>query len=352
VTTLLAALLVGGLAWLARADEDPPKPADIKPAAAGTLVLVDSAGKEHKIKTWKFTAGVRRMGWLTPAVKPAEKDEEKDKAKGGKARRAKPRPVPAGPLAFVLRESGEKIVFVEGVLTYIPLDRLRSLEFDSAEKTVKARVATTDKPEDDLVLSGTTRYGGINKLSIEAEVDKGEDGIATITYQAGGLKSNLRAVRFPAPKVPAAIKGRPATVESAEKDMKTSHKVYDLQGLYQLPRGSQRLFGTLLFKRTLKVDLKKVKKITASGEEDSDDIVWQVTRGDEELSLTLLRNLPKDIKPAALAGASLLGMVGKAAAGYKLFPLRTVASIEFDAEETKEKEKDKEKEEKKEKEDK
>jgi hypothetical protein len=325
---MLCAVLAGGLTLQGHADETPKGDAP-KPAEAGTLVLVDSAGKEHKIKKWKFTAGVRRLSWLAGADKPKDKDGAKD---------AKARAVPPGPEAFVLRE-GEKIVLVEGVLTFVPLDRLRSLEFDAAEKTVKARVATSDKPEDDLVLTGTTRFAGINKLTIEAEVDKGEDGIASITYQAGVLKSNLRAVRFPAPKVPAAAAGgRAATVQTADKDVKATHKVTDLKALYRTGRGAERLLPTLMFKKTLKVDLKKVKKITSSSDDESDDVIWRVTRDDEELSLTLLTTLPRETKPADLAGARLVGLLGKAPAGYKLFPARTITGIDFNAEKEKEKE--------------
>ena len=30
-------------------------------------VVVDANGKEHKLKTWKFTAGTRHLSWLAPA---------------------------------------------------------------------------------------------------------------------------------------------------------------------------------------------------------------------------------------------------------------------------------------------
>src|SRR5205085_9695028 len=76
-----------------------PAPADA-PAKAGdgVLIVVDGAGKEHKLHKWEFHEGVEPLAWLAPAA-PAEKAGPKDK---GKPRVAAPRP--AGPPALKLRE--------------------------------------------------------------------------------------------------------------------------------------------------------------------------------------------------------------------------------------------------------
>ena len=329
VLTVLAAGLTGGLGLiLAGADEAP------RPAEAGTLVIVDAGGKEHKVKTWKFITGTRRLGWLAPAKAPPADDT------GPKATKAeRPRPAAVGPEALVLRPE-MKVHFAAGVVNLIPLDRLRSLDFDNEKRTVTARVAVSGKPEEDVTLTGTTRFEDINRVTIEAEVDKGAAGVAAITFRGGVPRNGIRAVRFPAPKVaPPVAAGRPAVVLSADKDVKKRHKVSDLQALYQLADGSQRLLNTLMFKKTLKVDLGKVTRI-AAGTEESDDTVWQVVQKDgDDSTLTLLTNMPLAGKPALL-----IGLLGRVPAGYVLFPVRRIAEVQFDkAGEPAEKDKGKEK---------
>src|ERR1700738_5097195 len=80
---------------LGLADEAPPA------AAPGTLVVIDAAGKEQKLKTWIYVAGTRRLAWLAPAEKePETKDKDKpDKDKPDKEKPAKP----AGPEALEFR---------------------------------------------------------------------------------------------------------------------------------------------------------------------------------------------------------------------------------------------------------
>ena len=79
-----------------------------------------------------------------------------------------------------------------------------------------------------------------------------------------------------------------------------------------------------MFRKTLKLDVGKLKTIVATGDED--DIVWQVTpRNGEESTLTLLTTTKIDGQDA-----ELLGLVAKVPIGYKLFPLRRIVSIAFD----------------------
>jgi hypothetical protein len=257
-TSLLAALLVCAAGSLATsADEDPKAPPVPKPADPGTLVVIDSAGKEQKLKSWKIKAGTARLKWLAPAEKapPAkEGKEDKDEKPAPKA----PKIAPAGTEFFPLRPQ-TNIHFAAGVVTYIPLDRLRSLDFDSESRTVTARVATSPKAEEDILLTGSTRAEEINRLTIEAEIDLGEAGVAAITYQGGVARGSIRGVRFPAPKVEAVKNaGRPAVVLSNDKGEKGTHKVTDLTPLYRLKGGAEKLLPTLMFKRTLKIDVSKI----------------------------------------------------------------------------------------------
>lgn len=311
----LTVTLAAALAAFAAADA--PKPAP-KPEPDGPLVVIDSAGKEQKLKTWKFTAGVRHLSWLAPA--PAAGSEESGKS-------SKTRAADLGPEALEFREENST-PFVEGVMTYIPLDRLRTLDYDPEEKRVTAHVNPGPKFADDAVLTGTTRFERVNKIAIDAEVDKGDLGIAEVRY-LGGTAKGVRGLRFPAPKPPAARPGRPAVVTTAGKDPST-HKVLDLQALYRFANGRQKQVPLLMFKKTLKLDVAKIQKITVTNPED-DEGTWQIQMKDgSDESLSLLRVVRLDGQDAQLSG-----LLGRVPAGYKLFPLLTIAEVQFDAEEPK-----------------
>ncbi len=306
---MLAVAPALGLA-VAAADKEPPA----KTAEPGTLVVLDAAGKEQKLKTWRFAAGTRRLGWLAPPRAPEpKKDADRDR------RNAE---TPAGPEALEFRPDTE-IHFVEGVVVLLPLDRLRSLDYDNEKETVTAQVAAAGGTE--MALTGSTKYKKINKLVIEAEVDKGDLGIAEVRF-FGGTPRGIRSVRFPAPQAaPAMPAGRPAVVTSLDGWKKTTHKVSDLMPLYRFADG-ERLLPTLMFRKTLKIDVAKVRKITAA-ESDRDDTSWQVQMkdgGDE--TLVLLPAIEIDGRKGTLEG-----LVGRVPAGWKLFPVLSVSEIVFDA---------------------
>jgi hypothetical protein len=293
------ALVLGAAAVPA---DDPPKAAE-----PGTLIVVDAAGKEQKLKSWKFVGGTRPLSWLAAAEKEPEKG-------------AKPA---AAPEALEFRDENSTN-FVEGILTLIPLDQLRAIDYDNDKKTVSARAATGPKDEADEVLTGTTRFEKINKLIIEAEVDKGDLGIAELKF-LGGVPNGIRGVRFPPPKVAAAgPAGRPAVVTTADRQKKTTQKVTDLKPLYRTTGGEQ-LHTQMFFKKTLKIDVAKVQKLVARGGE-ADEGTWQVTLkdgGDE--TLTLLPAVALDGKAAKLEG-----LLGRVPAGYKLFPMHAISEVQFD----------------------
>ena len=296
----LASIL--GFVALTLAYSQEAKPIE-KPKA---IALVDGAGKEHKVTSYQITAGTRRLGWLAP-----EKKAAKDK-------------VAEGPEALVVRDD-LSIRFLEGVVTLVPLTQLRSVRFDGEKGTMTAVVVVSAKAEEDVSMNGTTKFKGINKLTLEAEVDKGDDGIATLTYQGGILKGGIRSVTFPSPKAEAVKAGRPAVVTTQDDDVKKTHKVTDLMALYRLPSGAEKLLPTIMFKKTLKMDLAKVKTIEVSSAKE-DDNVWQIVKKDgEEASLTPLGTLPIDKETA-----TLVGLVGRVPPGYKLFPMRRVQAIAFD----------------------
>jgi hypothetical protein len=304
IRTLLLAGLAAALGLGVAGADDAPRPVD-----EGTLVVVDAAGKEQKLKSWKFSAGTRRLGWLADG-----------KAPDGKGKDA----APAGPEALEFLQA-EEVKYLPTVLTLIPLDRIRSIDFDNEKETMTVRVATGDKADADEVFTGATKYRKLNKVTLEAEVDKGDLGVAEIKY-SGGVPKGIRGIRFAPPKASPAVPGsRPAVVVSVDGERKVTHKVMDLQPLYEVGKGNEKLVPTLFFKKTLKVDVAKLKKIVAPNPE-AEEVAWQVTlkEGDDE-TLTLLTTPMIDGKPAVLKG-----LLGRVPSGYKLFPPQTVGEIRFD----------------------
>ena len=259
-----------------------------------------------------------------PRPSKPEKEEESAPAKRG----ARPKPA-TGPEALEFREENSTD-FQNGILTFIPLDRLQSLDYDHEKETVSAQVAVNekgdgDKPVTRATLTGSTKYKGVNKLTIEAEVDKGDLGVAAVKF-LGGVPKGIRGVRFPAPK-PVAVgppAGPPRSPSPARRRACT--RSLDLQPLYKLADGSERLLPTLMFKKTLKLDVGKIQKLCAAEGAEGEGAEWEVKLKDgEEQTLTLLRTVPLDGKTATLEG-----FVGRVPAGYKLFPVHTVAEIVFD----------------------
>ncbi len=290
-----------------------------KPAESGTLIVIDANGKEQKLKTWKFTSGTRHLGWLAPLREPRGSGSvEKGSDKATETEK------PVGPECIEFREENSTNL-KEGILTLVPLEQIRSMEFDNTDERVTVTVATGDRPEDDVVLKGSTEYKGVNKWIIESQVDKGDLGVAEIKFLAG-VPKGIKAIRFPAPqagKQPGS--GVSATITGIDSG-KSEHRVKDLQALYAL-EGGQKLASKLFFKTTLKVDLAKIQKVTAHESKTRDDAEWDVTLADGDTNtLTLIgQEVTLDGKRAAL-----LGLVGKVPVGYKIFGIPTIAEIAFE----------------------
>ena len=260
----LCAVAWGVLGWAGLAAAEAPEA-----PAAGALVITDSAGKEHTLKNWKVLHGTRRLSWLAEGTAD----------KGGKKSDPLPTPkLPAGPEALELREENST-PFENGIVTLVPLDRIRAIDFDNDKQTVAVHVWQGQKAEGDLILTGSTRFKNHNKLVIEAKVDKGELGVAEIRFQ-GGIPRGIRGVHFPTPQPgPAAAAGRPAVVTATDKE-KSTHPVTDLQPLYQTPAAGPRLVPTLLFKKTLKLDLAKIQALQLAETDDSAGTSFTVTLKD------------------------------------------------------------------------
>jgi len=311
----LPALILGCAAVVAA---DPPP-------AAPALVVVDAGGKEQKLKAWKFVAGTRRLGWLAPAAPARPKDEKPaDKPVGPDD---KTPPAEVGPEAIEFRDENSTTL-KDGILTWLLPEHLRALEYDGEKKTVTASICQSDKADGDLTLTGPTKFDGINRITLEAEVDKGEAGVAEVKYQ-GGPARGVRAFRFPAPKPAPDVKGRPAFVSIEDRgdkqDEKHTEPVADLQPLYRLAEGGERLLPTLFFKKTLKLDVSKIARLHVEGR-DAEGTECRVTLKDgEEQTYTLLKSATLEGKAATLEG-----LVGKVRGGYKFFPAPTLAALHLD----------------------
>lgn len=308
-----------GLAWLGLLSAAEPEPAKSEP-----ITVIDGAGKEHKLKTWKITIGTRPLGWLAPAVEKKEPEEKKEPDKKDTVKPKAKLRAPAGPEALEFREEGSTN-FVDGILTLIPLERIRAIDYDTDTDGVSVTVATGEAHGGDVVLKGTTKFRGINKLTIEAEVDKGELGIAEVKFQGGVSKGGIRGVRFPAAKAPAkAAEGRGAAISTTDKKDKGPFKVTELQAFYRLSDGSERLMPNVYFKKTLKLDLAKLEKIQKVEGEKEEGLQWSVKIKDgEEHTLSLLTHVPDDKQ------VQLEGLLGRVPAGYRLFPIGLIAEIDF-----------------------
>jgi hypothetical protein len=310
-----AALTVLAHANSARADKEAKSEAKTE---AGTLTVVDNAGKEHTLKTWKFIVGTRRLTWLAPTA-AKKKYDETDKPNDAKKPLA-PR-LPAGPEALVLREENSTDL-KDGIFTYIPLDRIKSIDYDNEKRTVAVSVGMPDDKQAnaEIVLIGSTKYVGENKLTIEAEADLGELGVAAVKFQ-GGTAKGIKTIRFPPPRVKNGSATRLAEITIADKNNDV-HKVSDVAPLYKLGDG-ERLLPVLLFKKTVKIDLAKIQKLTLS---ENGGLEFDVALKDgKNLILTLLDKVsPVDGKPA-----QLLGFVAKVAAGYKVYPLKASPNNAF-----------------------
>jgi hypothetical protein len=263
------------------------------------LIILDAQGKEVKLKGWRLTVGVRRMPTGAASGKGPEYVEFRDE---------------------------HSTTYEAGILTLVPVGSLRKLDYDYDKKSVVAVVATAGGK--DTTLLGTTRYKGINRLTIEGDADLGELGFASVKFQGGIAKGGITGVRFPAAEPVAAVPEYSAVIVGADKE-RTAHWCGELTALYHLADGSSRLLPQLMFKKTVKLDLAKIAALRHVEPEDkkqtSYDFEVTLTSG-EKHTLTLLTKVDLEAGKAA----TLTGLVGRVAVGYQLFPAHTIAEVRME----------------------
>jgi hypothetical protein len=270
-----------------------------KPGGAGILTVIDGTGNEIKLKNWRFTNGTRPLN-LT--------------GKNGRE-------------LLEFREE-KSTVYQNGILTLVPLTSIRSIDYDAGKKTATVTLLGPDGK--DIVLTGTTKYIGINKIGVQGDADLGDIGVGTVKFQAGDPKNpkNLRGLRFPSPKATAAVSGKRATILAREKE-KSLHHVWDLLPVYQAKGDVVRTQLTLWFKSTVKIELDKIQSLRHIPPENKKQTAYdfEVTlRDGKQHNLTLLEKINLDDgKPA-----QLLGLLGRVPAGYKLFPAHTIMEARWE----------------------
>jgi hypothetical protein len=272
-----------------------------------TLIIVPPAGgKEVKLVEWRFLQGTRHFDLI----------DDKPKAKN------------AGPEYLEFRDE-KSTTFVNGILTLVPLTSIKKIDYDREKKLVSlTAVVAGDK---DVTLTGTTKFVGINKITIEGETVLDGLGAATVKFQ-GGIDKGLQSVTFAAPKPVVETKGKPARVVATDKE-KSKHIVMDLQPLYQVD-GKNRVLPYLMFKKTVKIDLDKLEAMKQVVPEDKKKVSsdYEVTLKDgAKHTLTLLTKIDLE----ANKSATLEGFVSRVPAGYKLFPLHTIEQFRIGDEEKK-----------------
>ena len=262
-------------------------PAGDKPAP-GPLVVIDGKGKEVALKTWRLAAGTRKL--------------------------------PGGPECLEFREDSST-TYQNGILTLVPVASLRKLDYDNDKKTVALVVAAAGK---DVTLTGTTKFVGINKLTVEGDAELGGLGAATVKYQGGNPKGGVTSIRFPAAKPAPAVEALTVTFVADDKQ-KSKHAAAELTALY-LVDGAYRTLPYVMFKKTVKIDVAKIAALRrlepASKKEPASD--FEVTLDDgAKHNLTLLTKV--DLEKAK--SATFVGLLGRVPVGYKLFPPHAVLEM-------------------------
>jgi len=251
--------------------------------------IVDATGKEITPTKWSFAFGTRKLTFL-----------------------------PDAPEAFELRETNST-TFKDGIITWVPLQRIEAIEYDSEMQTIRVRVVSVKEP-----LTGSTRFKEVNQLVLETETDAGNNGIAAVKYRGGLPRTGIRAIRFPLMKQTDPMKesGDAYTIRIAEaKGKGSSVIVRDLRPLYWLDRTER--FGTALwFKKSLKIDMADIEQFAVvQPPTKAAPAECEVVKKDgTSLGLTLLATAPPESKTG-----QLLGLVGRVDAGYRLFPIHTIS---------------------------
>ena len=283
------------------ANDKEKKDAD-KPKSHSQLIVPPASGDgKTKLDDWRFTTGTRPFS-ITGDVPM--------KAKGGAA----------GSEYLEFREE-KSTTYQNGILTLIPVESIRTMDFDRDKKAVSVIVATAGDGADTLI--GSTKFLGINRFTIEGESILDGLGAASVKFH-GGADKGPRSFAFANAKPVAEAKGPVVDVIATDK---VKHSIRELQPLYVVD-GAHRALPYLMFKKTVKIDMDRIASLRSvtSDDKKGGSIDYEVTlRDGAKHTLILLTKIELDKGKTA----TLEGLVGRVPAGYKLFPLHTIQEVQF-----------------------
>jgi hypothetical protein len=259
-------------------------------------VLVDAAGKEHKLTNVKFVAGIRRLAFL--ADRKGTTDDERK-----------------GPLALEVREPSST-TFQKGVVTLVPLASVESVKYDYPNLAMS--VGVKGQPE----LTGTLHFRGINVLSIEAK-----DGGTTTKFSGGVPKEGFKSIAFPAARSMATRSAGAAwsiqIVQPAAKD--PTIIVRNVKALYAFPGGVEQRVEAIPVRKgePLRFDSKLKKLEMIAVDQNTRMAVMEVeTEGGPERLVAAPLTLEQQQRTGIL-----IGLIGEVDHGWKLFPLHAVKVV-------------------------
>jgi hypothetical protein len=267
------------------------QPGKDEPKAAGpAATLTDAAGQEVALTATRFTSGVRGLGWL-----------------GG--------PKDA-PLALEVREP-DSTTYQKGVVTLVPVASVEAVRYDYPKGTLTVTVKGLAAP-----VVGSLQFRGINTCGLE-----GTAGGVTGTF-AGGTKDGFRAVVFPGVvPLPTRPAGPAWAVQTGQPTgMGPTLAVRNLKALYAAPGGVEWLADDLPTRKgpPLRLDAKSVKRLEVLAvDTNTRTAAAELTPADGPERLIAI---PLTREHAGKTG-QLVGLLGEADAGWKLFPLHTVRAV-------------------------
>lgn len=268
------------------------------PPAAEEIAIIDSAGKEIKLSNVKYTQGLRRLAWLGD---PSATTDDGKK----------------GPLAFEIREPNSTDL-VKGIVTLVPLSSIEAVKYDYTKLTVETSIKGFDKP-----LVGTCKYKGFCVLGLD-----GEAGGVKAKFSGGTIKTGIKSVAFPNAK-PLPARGESTAwtlkIEGAKPD-ESLMTVWNLKALYQLAGGVEQMTDALPVRKGEPIAFggggkpAGFKKLEVVAVDPNKKMVVVELDDGARTALVLAGEIDK--KPAVL-----VGLVGEVDAGWKLFPLHTIAEV-------------------------
>jgi len=261
--------------------------------ANGPIVVVDSAGKEHKLTAVRLSAGSRRLAFLADP-KGTTEDAKK------------------GPIALEVREP-KSTTFAKGVVTLIPISCVESVKYEYDKQRLTVAVKGQDP------VPGTLQFRGINVFLLE-----GKNGDASTKFTGGAPKDGCKSIAWPGAK-PLASRavGTTWSVQIVHPAAAAPPlTVRNLKAILSFPGGVEQLLDTLPVRKgeSLKLDAKvKNLEIIAVDPNTQMAAIEATVEGSPErlIAVPLMQDLGNRT-------GTITGFIGEVDCGWKFFPMHTI----------------------------